>query len=56
MGFGWAYTLSLLGDATSTKSLPPKENVSKKFSQGPLSELSIEEIEGTHIPDFSKTE
>jgi pyruvate dehydrogenase (quinone) len=37
MGFGWAYTLSLLGDATSTKSLPPKENVSKKFSQGPLS-------------------
>src|ERR671920_500886 len=33
MDFGWACKLSLLSDATSTKTLTRKENTSKKFSQ-----------------------
>jgi hypothetical protein len=34
--FGWAYKFSLLSDTTATKTLPRKENASKKFRQRPL--------------------
>src|SRR5215204_1017419 len=38
--FGWACNKpSPLGNTTSTKTLPRKENASKKFSQGPLSRV-----------------
>jgi hypothetical protein len=36
MDFGWASKLSLLSTTTASKTLPRKENASKKFRQRPL--------------------
>ena len=51
MDFGWACKLSLLSDATSTKTLARKENTSKKFSQRVLRKRSFTPLlEKTGLP------
>src|SRR5215207_7688127 len=48
--FGWACNkLSPLGDTTSTKTLPRKENASKKFSQGPLRRMGFSSKRGRWV-------
>src|SRR5215207_7929548 len=48
--FGWACNKpSPLGNTTSTKTLPRKENASKKFSQGPL---SLRDALGIHDDEY----